>query len=52
MVATWIFFAKAPMYPLIGHFLWVGGTLVMLSPEAFALFKGRAGPALDMEKGT
>jgi hypothetical protein len=32
-VATWVFFAKAPMVPLIGHFLWVGGALLILVGE-------------------
>ena len=47
MVATWVFFVKAPMYPLIGHYLWIGGILIVLSPEAVALFRGR--PALETE---
>ena len=32
-VATWIFFVKAPMVPLIGHFLWVAGALMILVGE-------------------
>jgi hypothetical protein len=48
--ATWIFFAKAPMLPLIGHFLWVGGILIVLSPEAVAIFQ-RSRP-LNAEKAT
>jgi len=39
IVATWVFFAKAPMYPLVGHFLWIGGILIVLSPEAVAIFR-------------
>jgi hypothetical protein len=31
--ATWVFFAKAPMVPLIGHFLWVAGALLILAGE-------------------
>lgn len=33
LVAAWVFFAKAPMVPLIGHFLWVGGALLILFGE-------------------
>jgi len=32
-VATWVFFVKAPMVPLIGHFLWVAGALMILVGE-------------------
>jgi hypothetical protein len=32
-VATWVFFVKAPMVPLIGHFLWVAGALMILFGE-------------------
>jgi hypothetical protein len=28
--ATWVFLVKAPMVPLIGHFLWVAGALMIL----------------------
>jgi hypothetical protein len=28
-----VFFAKAPMVPLIGHFLWVAGALLILAGE-------------------
>jgi hypothetical protein len=45
MVATWVFFSKAPMYPLIGHFLWIGGILIVLSPEVASLF-GRPQPEI------
>jgi len=27
------------MYPLVGHFLWIGGILIVLSPEAVAIFR-------------
>jgi hypothetical protein len=36
-VATWIFFVKAPMVPLIGHFLWVAGALMILFGEVAGL---------------
>jgi hypothetical protein len=31
--ATWVFFVKAPMVPLIGHFVWVAGGLMILFGE-------------------
>ena len=33
MVATWIFFALAHFVPLIGHYLWIAGALIILAPE-------------------
>jgi hypothetical protein len=33
MVGTWIFFAQEKLTPLIGHFLWIAGALLILSPE-------------------
>ncbi|MGD0631916.1 MAG: hypothetical protein ABR987_21495 [Terracidiphilus sp.] len=33
VVATWVFFVKAPMVPLIGHFVWVAGALMILFGE-------------------
>jgi hypothetical protein len=33
IAATWIFFFKAPMIPLIGHYLWVAGALMILAGE-------------------
>ena len=46
VAATWVFFAIAsktdsPMHPLIGHYVWIAGILVMLSPGAVAMFTGR-----------
>lgn len=35
LVATWIFLFKAPMIPLIGHYMWVAGALLILSGEFF-----------------
>ena len=32
-VATWVFFAQAPMVPLVGHYLWVLGGLLILAGE-------------------
>lgn len=31
--ATWFFLFKTPMIPLIGHFVWVAGTLMILAGE-------------------
>jgi hypothetical protein len=31
--ATWFFFFKAPMTPMIGHFVWVAGALMILAAE-------------------
>ncbi len=39
--ATWVFLFKAPMIPLIGHFLWVAGALMILAGEIV----GRRDPA-------
>lgn len=36
MVATWILFILMTLYPLIGHFLWIGGALLILAPEVLA----------------
>lgn len=33
MAGTWVFFFLAPMVPLIGHFLWIAGILMVLSAE-------------------
>jgi hypothetical protein len=34
IVITWIFFSFAHFVPLIGHFLWIAGALLILAPEA------------------
>jgi len=36
MIGTWVFFAKYPLVPLVGHFLWIGGILLILSGELFS----------------
>jgi hypothetical protein len=41
LIATWIFLALAPMVPLVGHFLWVGGIFLILAPELFMLFRNK-----------
>jgi hypothetical protein len=33
MLATWIYFALAPLIPLIGHFMWIVGALMVLAGE-------------------
>ena len=35
MIATWIYFAIAPLVPLIGHVLWIVGALMILAGEVF-----------------
>ena len=35
MGATWMFFHLQSVTPLIGHFLWIGGALLILLPDAF-----------------
>jgi hypothetical protein len=34
MAATWAFFSMQKVTPLIGHFLWIGGALLILAPDA------------------
>lgn len=33
MFATWIYFALAPLVPLVGHVLWIAGALLILAGE-------------------
>ena len=33
MAATWTFFAIAQLVPLIGHFMWIAGALMILAAE-------------------
>ena len=35
LVGTWVYFAMVPLTPLIGHFLWVAGILLILNGEVF-----------------
>jgi hypothetical protein len=37
MAATWTFFAQQKLVPLLGHFLWIAGALLILLPEALSL---------------
>ena len=36
MIGTWVFFNLYPLVPLVGHFLWVGGILLILGGEVFS----------------
>jgi hypothetical protein len=36
MLSTWTFFFRAHYTPLIGHYLWILGALIVLSPELFS----------------
>jgi hypothetical protein len=40
--ATWVFFFKAQMIPLIGHFMWVAGALMILTAEVVVSVPRRA----------
>lgn len=42
MVATWTFFHMQKVTPLMGHFLWIAGALLVLAP---AVIGGRPKPA-------
>jgi hypothetical protein len=33
IMATWVFFFKSAMIPLVGHFVWVAGGLMILAGE-------------------
>lgn len=33
LAATWVFLHKAPMIPLVGHFVWVAGIATILAAE-------------------
>ncbi len=41
MAATWVFFIVAHIVPLIGHFMWIAGALMILAAEV----AGRPRPA-------
>jgi hypothetical protein len=36
MIATWIWFARVGTFPLIGHFAWIAGALLILLPQWMA----------------
>jgi len=35
IAATWVLFYQIPLVPLVGHFLWIAGILMILAGEAF-----------------
>lgn len=35
MAGTWVLFSQQHIVPLIGHFLWIAGALLVIVPEAF-----------------
>jgi hypothetical protein len=43
MVATWIYFALMPLIPLVGHFLWIVGALMILAGEVVGRGPAAAG---------
>ncbi len=45
IASTWVFFHIYPLVPLIGHFLWIAGILMILAGEAFP--QGKAALAAD-----
>ncbi len=40
-IATWIFFAQAPMVPWVGHYFWALGGFLILAGELAARRAGR-----------
>jgi len=45
ILCTWVYFYLAPLVPLIGHFLWIAGILMILAGE---LVRSRSGTAVDV----
>jgi len=33
MIATWVLFAQQQISPLMGHYLWIAGALLVIAPE-------------------
>ena len=47
LIATWLYFAIGPIYPLIGHSMWIVGAFMIIAPEIADLFvKRRIGQEL------
>jgi len=44
IAATWAFFFKATMFPLIGHFTWIAGILLIVSPKGEAIVQDGHNP--------
>jgi hypothetical protein len=45
MIGTWVFFAIYPLVPLVGHFLWIAGILLILAGELFGREKADSASA-------
>lgn len=41
LIATWVFLFKAPMIPLVGHYVWAAGVLLILSGEYFGRIRAQ-----------
>jgi len=50
--ASWAFIARTSMSPKIGHFVWIAGILVMLSPEAVAIFAKKPDAASETSQAS
>jgi hypothetical protein len=47
LVATWAFFALAQMVPLVGHYLWAAGALLIVAGEIVPKPKQESNPTND-----
>ncbi|HWE87126.1 MAG TPA: hypothetical protein VG267_19425 [Terracidiphilus sp.] len=45
-IATWILFASTKTTPLIGHFLWIAGAVLLVVPDIVSLFRKRETAAI------
>ena len=45
LIATWMFFAAQKFTPLVGHYMWIGGAVLLLVPDVVAIFSGQATPS-------
>jgi len=51
-VATWVYFATSHTAPLVGHYLWFGGAMLILVPDLAYFFSRReAGAAVQESAG-
>jgi hypothetical protein len=44
IVSSWVFMSKSSFKPLIGHYLWVAGIVIMLATEIWSLSSVRKSP--------
>lgn len=44
-VATWMFFASSETTPLIGHYLWIAGAILIVVPDILTAFRKPRTPA-------